>query len=195
LSSGGKYVAAAIIGGVASKLGGGKFENGALTAAFGHLFNEVDVTYDKRTGTLSILDRETGGSFTAKVFSGDPTHGAIEDGQYDILSYKNRSDRYRLEPLDSVYGDDIHNATGRNEFRLHPRGFGINWGCISAADGSSWSTIEGALQGTSTSVVDVISKPNRFGVGGGQAEQATKFGTLRVFSSTPTESLNPRAIR
>jgi RHS repeat-associated protein len=40
MSGGGKLIASSIIGGVASKLGGGKFENGAITAAFGYLLNE-----------------------------------------------------------------------------------------------------------------------------------------------------------
>lgn len=43
LSNSGKYVAAAIIGGIASKLGGGKFENGALTGAFGYLLNDLNL--------------------------------------------------------------------------------------------------------------------------------------------------------
>jgi len=36
----GRTIAAAVVGGTASKLGGGKFSNGATTAAFVHLFNE-----------------------------------------------------------------------------------------------------------------------------------------------------------
>ncbi|SFV02101.1 RHS repeat-associated core domain-containing protein [Polaromonas sp. YR568] len=36
-----KLVSHAIVGGTASVLGGGKFENGAVTAAFGYLFNEL----------------------------------------------------------------------------------------------------------------------------------------------------------
>jgi murein DD-endopeptidase MepM/ murein hydrolase activator NlpD len=37
----GKLLASAVIGGTASQLNGGKFENGALSAAFGYLFNEA----------------------------------------------------------------------------------------------------------------------------------------------------------
>lgn len=36
-----KAVVQAVIGGIASRLSGGKFENGAITAAFSYLFNEV----------------------------------------------------------------------------------------------------------------------------------------------------------
>ena len=37
-------VAHAVIGGLASVAGGGQFANGAITAAFGYLFNEIRVT-------------------------------------------------------------------------------------------------------------------------------------------------------
>src|SRR5262249_62120463 len=37
----GKLVANTVIGGAASVAAGGKFENGAITAAFGYLFNET----------------------------------------------------------------------------------------------------------------------------------------------------------
>lgn len=37
----GRFVAATVAGGTASAIGGGKFENGAITAAFGYLYNEL----------------------------------------------------------------------------------------------------------------------------------------------------------
>lgn len=40
-SMGGNVAAAALVGGVASKLGGGSFSDGAATAAFGYLFNHL----------------------------------------------------------------------------------------------------------------------------------------------------------
>lgn len=36
-----KLVAQTVVGGVAAVAGGGKFENGAVTAAFGYLFNQM----------------------------------------------------------------------------------------------------------------------------------------------------------
>ena len=36
-----KLVATAAVGGAASVAGGGKFENGAVTAAYGYLFNQA----------------------------------------------------------------------------------------------------------------------------------------------------------
>jgi hypothetical protein len=41
-----------IVGGIGSKLGGGKFENGALTAAMGYLFNEVAAAMKEETSTI-----------------------------------------------------------------------------------------------------------------------------------------------
>jgi RHS repeat-associated protein len=37
----GKLAASAVVGGTASVIGGGKFQNGAITGAFGYLFNEM----------------------------------------------------------------------------------------------------------------------------------------------------------
>lgn len=41
----GGFVAATASGGIASKLGGDKYQNGAITAAFGYLFNECGATH------------------------------------------------------------------------------------------------------------------------------------------------------
>jgi len=43
----GNAIARAILGGTASVLGGGKFESGAMTGAFGYLFNEMAVEHDE----------------------------------------------------------------------------------------------------------------------------------------------------
>ena len=52
----GKLIASAIVGGVASRLSGGKFENGAMSAAFGYLFNEA--APEKGNGSNSAFIRE-----------------------------------------------------------------------------------------------------------------------------------------
>lgn len=41
-------VARAVVGGLASVAGGGKFGNGAVTAAFGYLFNDIAVIWGQR---------------------------------------------------------------------------------------------------------------------------------------------------
>lgn len=40
----------AVVGGVTAELGGGKFENGAVTGAFGYLFN--DLAHEKKKSTV-----------------------------------------------------------------------------------------------------------------------------------------------
>ena len=63
-SSAGDYAystaASAVVGGTAAVLGGGKFKNGAITAAFGYLFNDVAHSAQQRITTTSTVDKTTG---------------------------------------------------------------------------------------------------------------------------------------
>jgi RHS repeat-associated protein len=52
----GATMASAVIGGTASVLGGGKFENGAQTGAFGYLFNKALHNSDQQNRFFSELD-------------------------------------------------------------------------------------------------------------------------------------------
>ena len=80
LSNSGKYVAAAVIGGVASKLGGGKFENGALTGAFGYLlndlnlFNRTDHVSNFREMAASLIDSKFNSSEYNVFFHAGPNY-------------------------------------------------------------------------------------------------------------------------
>lgn len=58
--------------------------------------------------------------------SGDSSEfgGPIPLGDYDILE-RGHKDGFRLEPKDDPYGDDVHNETGRDNFRLHGPGGSI----------------------------------------------------------------------
>ena len=51
-----KGVIAAVVGGTASVLGGGKFENGAVTAAFGYMFNTFTEEMAARRQVNSVCD-------------------------------------------------------------------------------------------------------------------------------------------
>lgn len=83
---------------------------------------------------------------------------------------------YRLEALDGVYGDDSHNAGGRDLFRLHKPGRTI--GRIAAENDEGWSKIEGMLEKISTSEVAVESKSrNPFSE---KTESLTRFEQLKV---------------
>ncbi len=66
-----RTVAAAVVGGTASKLGGGKFANGAQTAAFAHLLNaELSARKGREAGKVYVTGHNVGGV--------GPVHTAIE---------------------------------------------------------------------------------------------------------------------
>jgi hypothetical protein len=65
-------VASAAVGGGASVAGGGKFENGAITAAYGYLFNSVKV----RLGNRMIVEGADNEDWIVDVLAGGLT-GAI----------------------------------------------------------------------------------------------------------------------
>jgi RHS repeat-associated protein len=69
----------ATIGGTASVIGGGKFENGAITAAFGHLFNEVALACRGVSGSGGAASHC--GLF---VFQGTDTKTAGIDAQFSL---------------------------------------------------------------------------------------------------------------
>ena len=87
---------------------------------------EVDAVFNKRTGLLTIVDRETKQVITGKFHSGNGTPdpkqpgASIPSSQYNILEHGQNSDFFRLEPIDKNYGDDTHEATRRNLFRYWP---------------------------------------------------------------------------
>src|SRR6266851_5321278 len=107
----GGLVASTALGGVGSVLGGGKFENGAITGAFGYLFNAVAGTYDRATGKLTLVDLEDGRSVTADYLSGGKFGGPVPPGTYDILERAGK-DEFRLEARDATYGDDHEDSSG-----------------------------------------------------------------------------------
>lgn len=81
-------IAAAVVGGTASVIGGGKFSNGALTGAFSRLFNDLRIVeYDGamgfgHVGAGSAEDLSTDGFYprSALIAAGlDPTAGVIKN--------------------------------------------------------------------------------------------------------------------
>jgi hypothetical protein len=74
----GKTIAAAVTGGIVSKLGGGKFANGARSMAFIHLLKEAPGFY-RRTVRYG-LDASPGGSSEDKGELGMPVSGANNVG-------------------------------------------------------------------------------------------------------------------
>ena len=177
----------ATAGGLASVAGGGKFANGAVTGAFGYLFNAVAGTFNRATGLLTLTDQDTGEVFTGKFLSGGIGGGAIPDGTYSILE-RGRKDEFRLEAEDSTFGDDrVDGSGGRGLFRLH--GPGITNGCIAACDAETWNALSKFINGTSTTdaTVNHYFFGNSFFGGTFQrfripkgTETVKSFGTLTV---------------
>lgn len=116
----------------------------------------VEGTYDQRTGTLNLVDMDTGRSVTADYFSGGPFGAPVPNGVYDILSQDGREGFYRLEPVDPVYGDDRHDRTGRDQFRLHRPGGSL--GCITAEEQEDWDPVKKLIDATQVDFMTVQSK-------------------------------------
>lgn len=140
---------------------------------------EVRATYNKKTGTVAVVDVDTGVVVTMRAVSGGRPFGApIPSGTYDILDHPNPN-KFRLEARDSHYGDDSTGSGGpeRTELRMHHKGLGITTGCIAAVD-NGWIAVRKLLEGTSTSEVNVDSKSlNPFA---SDTEVVKKFGEIRV---------------
>ena len=127
---------------------------------------EVNATYDKSTGKLTVTDNTSGQTVTADVESGGKPYGQpIPDGSYDILDpvrkdpENNGEDFYRLEPKDENYGDDKDEKTNRNNFRLHRPGRTV--GCIACKNRKEWEEIQKILTKTQKTPISVKSKSKR----------------------------------
>jgi len=178
-------IAHAIVGGVTAELGGGKFENGATTAAFGYLFNELShASFNRKTGALYVRDGDTGAEARGQFFSGTGSGDQIAAGDYAILQ-RGDKDGFRLEPYDSVFGNDRNDVSGQSLLRLH--GPGRSNGCVTACDASGWAQVKALITNTSTTQVEVtryrsITLPGgyllgRIPVG---TEKVNYYGRLKV---------------
>ena len=108
----------------------------------------VSCTYNTSTGQLACTDNTTGASASAAAESGGKPWGApIPPGEYEILAQEHKPDFFRLDPLDSNPRDDVHQSTGRDNFRLHRPG--LTNGCIAAKDWNEWRQIDSLIHNTS----------------------------------------------
>ena len=142
----------------------------------------ITAIYDHATGTLKVTDRETGNSRMISAESGGKPFGdPIPNGSYDILDRK-KDGYFRLEPIDEIYGNDTHEGTGRNNFRLHKPGRTI--GCIAAQNNDSWDNIKNIILSTKTDYSEVISKSrNPFA---SPTEKLIRYGRITVINSENT---------
>ena len=137
-------------------------------------------TFDVATGKLAVTDEDTGETQVIDAYSGGNPYGKpIPEGNYDILDHP-KNDFFRLEPKDKKYGDDTHQPTGRDEFRLHKPGRSI--GCVTAKKKEPWEKLRDMIRKTKTSTETVKSKSrNPFGP---KTEKIKKFGELRVIDTS-----------
>ena len=112
--------------------------------------------FDHRTGTLFLYDLQTGKVVSSRFFSGGPRGAPVPGGTYDILGHGGRPNFFRLEPVDTPYGDDVQQRTGRSEFRLHQPGGSA--GCVTAKDWNEWDKVKSLLEETERYSVQVPSK-------------------------------------
>jgi RHS repeat-associated protein len=141
----------------------------------------VSVIYDKGTGILTVIDLDTQETIVINAESGGKPWGdSLPEGDYDVLEQGGRSDFYRLEPIDSNYGDDKHDATGRDKFRLHKPGRTI--GCIAAKDENDWKKVKGLIDRTRTGTRWVKSKSRN--PLAPQLEELKHYGFLKVIDSS-----------
>ncbi|MCP4353803.1 MAG: DUF2778 domain-containing protein [Desulfobacterales bacterium] len=89
-------------------------------------------------------------------------------------------DYFRLESIDNNYGDDTHDRTGRDKFRIHK--FGSSEECITALDDEQWKKLRDMIRNTKTSRTQVKSKSrNPFAP---KNEDINKFGEIRVIDTS-----------
>ena len=138
----------------------------------------VQANYNRTTGELSVRDRDTGKTASIKAASGGRPFGdPIPAGWYEILDHPDQN-YLRLDAMDDMLRNDIHDATGRNQFRLHHYGSGNTIGCISAEEGEDWEKIRELIRNTETITVPDNARP--WWKFWGKQEYIRKFGTLSV---------------
>ena len=145
--------------------------------------NSVIASYSQSDGWLIVLDLDPNGGTPIQQLGlqaesgGKPFGDPIPIGNYDILEQGARPDFFRLEPNDSSYGDDTHDASGRDVFRLHKPGRTL--GCIAAKNENDWAELDRVLNGTKRDFKTVKSK-SRNPFSREKTEELFFFGNLRV---------------
>ena len=154
--------------------------------AFGYI-DGVDLDTGK---TIHIADVFSGGQGGDGDYKYRSKSKYIPFGTYNILSPTDTG--YRLEARDQKYGDDKADfkdgSKNRNsELRLHARGGGLTWGCISV-DNSEFRGLNDMLKDTSTSESDVLSKfMNIFKRMKNPTETLKKYGEIEVVDARPLQ--------
>ncbi len=135
--------------------------------------------FNRDTGELVVKDVDTGIKIrTTAESGGKPWGDPIEPGTYEILDQARNPDFFRLDAADSYPRNDIHDGTGRTNFRLH--GPGRTIGCIACKNQQQWNQLRVLIENTST-----ITVPENRAVPWWRqiltnSPTIKKFGTLKV---------------
>lgn len=97
-SAGAQGVAAVISGGIGSALGGGKFKHGAVTAAFGYLFNQMS---NKQRDDIWNRKAVRGTTKRYKL-DGGPYQGVYSEGEWQTYKADSNVDPTDLIPANAV---------------------------------------------------------------------------------------------
>jgi RHS repeat-associated protein len=107
----------------------------------------VQGTFNRSTGELTITDIDTGITIKAAAESGGKPWGdPIPKGTWDILERAGKPDFFRLDRQDRNRYDDIDDASGRGQFRLHRPGRTV--GCIASTNWSDRHKIDKMIRNT-----------------------------------------------
>ena len=164
-----RVAASAVVGGTAAELGGGKFANGAVSAAFLRLFNdekeiarrmaeeyakesaprEINAWFNKKEGWLWIGNYRTGESITLTGFSGGSYGSApAPDGVYSIVADPKATEGwFGLFRHDGVEINDQTRIEGvgiRDGIRFHMGTISI--GCVTiTCEPQQWAAVQGIV--------------------------------------------------
>jgi RHS repeat-associated protein len=112
----------------------------------------VDAYYDSTSGTVMVVDRDTGQIVAGSAVSGGVPYGdRLPNGAYEILEQARNPESFRLDPIDNNPRNDVHDPSGRDRFRLHEPGNTV--GCIAAEDRNEWDDIRDLINNTRTDTV------------------------------------------
>jgi len=112
----------------------------------------VQVEFHRPSGTVFVMDLDTGEAAIGVFRSGgDFGTDPIELGEYEILEHPETDRRLRLDAVDAKPRNDVHDPSGRKEFRIH--GPGRSLGCITALDVGEYDPVISIIRTTRTELV------------------------------------------
>ena len=119
-----RTAAAAVVGGTAERLGGGKFANGAVTGAFVHLFNDESHPHLIRPRTIGFLDRIMTYALSDDMVDGIASFQGLPQNKIDELAGIESGLTFGLSPF--LYRDGMVNESSGNYREGEWIGFGLS---------------------------------------------------------------------